>query len=132
MNDYIKAEFEFLSNNQKEILVALLTSFNYEGFEEEGDLLKAYIPAIRFDYDELEALAAKHNLSFSVCKVENENWNQLWESNFQPVIFNHSVFKTPWLAIRADFHPTIGFAEHEIIITPKMSFGTGHHTTHQW
>jgi ribosomal protein L11 methyltransferase len=129
MNDYIKAEFEFLSNNQKEILVALLTSLNYEGFEEEGDLLKAYIPAIRFDRNELETLAAKYDVSFSVSKVDNENWNQLWESNFAPVIFNHSVLKTPWLAIRAEFHQPIGFAEHEIIITPKMSFGTGHHAT---
>jgi ribosomal protein L11 methyltransferase len=129
MNDYIKAEFEFLSKNQKEILVALLTSYNYEGFEEEGDLLKAYIPTNRFDRNELDVLAAKFDLSFSVSKVGNENWNQLWESNFQPVIFNHSVLKTPWLAIRADFHQPIGFAEHEIIITPKMSFGTGHHAT---
>src|SRR4030095_10479493 len=129
MNDYIKAEFEFLNNNQKEILVALLTSYNYEGFEEEGDLLKAYIPTNRFDRNELDVLAAKFDLSFSVSKVGNENWNQLWESNFQPVIFNHSGLKTPWLAIRADFHEPIGFVEHEIIITPKMSFGTGHHAT---
>jgi len=129
MNDYIKVEFEFLSNDQKEMLVALLAEVDYEGFEEEGDLLKAYIPTSKFDEEVLQALVKKYNLSFSKSEIENKNWNQLWESNFQPVIINHPLSNTPWIAIRAHFHQPLNVGEFEIIITPKMSFGTGHHAT---
>jgi ribosomal protein L11 methyltransferase len=129
MADYIKAEFEFLSNEQKEMIIALLTEMNYEGFEEEGDLLKAYIFSDRYNEDELRTVANSHELSYTVTVIEDRNWNQIWESNFQPVIINHSIRDTPWVAIRADFHQPIRHVEHEIIITPKMSFGTGHHAT---
>ncbi len=129
MADYTKVEFEFLSNEQKEILIALLTAMNYEGFEEEGDLLKAYISSSYFDPGELRTFANDHNLSFSVTDVEDKNWNQLWESNFHPVVINHSIYNTPWVSVRAEFHEPIKNAEHVIIITPKMSFGTGHHAT---
>ena len=53
----------------------------------------------------------------------------MWESNFQPVIIDGFIRETPWVAIRAHFHEPIPDAEHEIVITPKMSFGTGHHAT---
>ena len=129
MADYIKVEFEFLDTGQKEIAIALLTEMNYESFEEEGDLLMAYISSTSFDSRELKAFADKYNVSFSTSEVENKNWNQLWESNFQPVIINHPIHNTAWVAIRADFHQPINDIEHEIIITPKMSFGTGHHAT---
>jgi ribosomal protein L11 methyltransferase len=129
VSDYIKVEFEFLSLEQKEILIALLSEMNYEGFEEEGDLLKAYISSNHFDQGGLKTIADNYNLSFSIAEVENKNWNQLWESDFQPVIVNHSTHNTQWVGIRADFHEPIKETEHEIIITPKMSFGTGHHAT---
>jgi len=129
MADFLKVEFEFLSKDQKEIIIALLAEMNYEGFEEEGDLLKAYISSSHFDPAELRTFANNHNLSFSVTEIENKNWNQLWESNFHPVIINQYMHNTPWAGIRADFHEPILNVEHEIIITPKMSFGTGHHAT---
>jgi ribosomal protein L11 methyltransferase len=102
---------------------------NYEGFEEEGDLLKAYIPSSLYEQSPLRKLADDHNISFSVSQIEDRNWNALWESNFRPVVINHSVSNTPWIAIRAAFHKPIENVEHEIIINPKMSFGTGHHPT---
>ncbi|HEV8285262.1 MAG TPA: 50S ribosomal protein L11 methyltransferase [Chitinophagaceae bacterium] len=129
MTDFLKVEFEFLSKEQKEIIIAFLTEMNYEGFEEEGDLLKAYVSSNLYDQNELKTLAAKHNLSFSITEIENKNWNQLWESKFDPVIIDDASHKAPWVAIRADFHKPIKNVEHEIIITPKMSFGTGHHAT---
>jgi len=129
MVDYIKVEFEFLNDEEKDILIALLTEMNYEGFEQEGDLLKAYISLDNFDESELKKIAASYNSSFSITKLENENWNSVWESNFQPVIINHSIYNTPWVAIRANFHKPINEVQHEIIIDPKMSFGTGHHPT---
>jgi ribosomal protein L11 methyltransferase len=128
MNDYIKLEFEFLSTDQKEILIALLAAMNYEGFEEEGDLVKAYVTLSDFDDGALQTLVRDYNVSCSISKIENKNWNSIWESQFRPVIIHHPN-NGAWVAIRADFHQSITTAAHEIIITPKMSFGTGHHPT---
>jgi len=129
MTDYIQVEFEYLSNEEKEVVIALLSEMNYEGFEEEGDLLKAYIPSNLFEEDELKNFSKEHHLSFSVLMLENRNWNEEWESNFHPVIIDHPFKNLPSVVVRAGFHEPIKNAEHEIIITPKMSFGTGHHAT---
>jgi hypothetical protein len=70
MADYIKAEFEFLSNEQKEMIIALLTEMDYEGFEEEGDLLNAYIPSGLYNEDELRTLANNYKLSYTVTEIK--------------------------------------------------------------
>lgn len=129
MSEYIQVGFEFLSDELKEIAIALLSEIDYEGFEEEGDLLKGFVPATLFSEKKLTAITHKLDLSCSIKRVEEENWNALWESNFKPVTINHPIYNTPWVAVRASFHEPIKNAEHEIIITPKMSFGTGHHAT---
>jgi ribosomal protein L11 methyltransferase len=129
MDDYSQIEFEHLNTGQKEIIIALLIEMNYEGFEEEDDLLKAFIPSAIYDEKKLKTFCKNHKLSFSVSKLENKNWNTHWETNFQPVIINQSINDTPWVAIRAAFHESIRDVKHELIITPKMSFGTGHHAT---
>jgi ribosomal protein L11 methyltransferase len=129
MNEFIKIEFEFLSDEQKELLIALLSEMNYEGFEEEGDLLKAYIPSRLYNETDVRNLVDTHQLSFTLTELENKNWNQLWESSFHPVIIDHPVTDKPWVGIRAEFHEPLNNVEHEIIITPRMSFGTGHHVT---
>lgn len=123
MTDYIQVEFEDLTNVQIDIIIALLIEINYEGFEEEGGLVRAYIPSKDFEEEKLKAIAEDQHLSFSVTEVEKRNWNQLWESNFDPVFIDNFV------AIRAEFHQPVKNVKHEIIITPKMSFGTGHHAT---
>jgi ribosomal protein L11 methyltransferase len=129
MADYIKIEFEHLNSDQKDIIIALLTDLNYEGFEEDDDLLKAYIPSRIYDENKLKTFGKNHKLSFSVSKLEDKNWNRQWESTFQPVIIGRSIDNVPWVAIRAAFHQSIRDIKHELIITPKMSFGTGHHAT---
>jgi len=129
MANYIEIEFEHLLNQRKEIIIALLTEMNYEGFEEKDDLLKAFIPIANYDENKMKTFAKEQKLSFSVSKLEDKNWNAYWESNFKPVIINHSIDDVPWVAIRAAFHEAITNIEHELIITPKMSFGTGHHAT---
>lgn len=129
MPDYIKIEFEFLSDEQKAIVVAILSEMGYEGFEEEGDLLSAYISSPLYDENELRNFGNVHRFSFSVTKIESKNWNQEWESNFHPVTINHAVDHSPFVGIRADFHEPLNNVKYEIIITPKMSFGTGHHAT---
>jgi ribosomal protein L11 methyltransferase len=129
MSDYIKIEFEFLSNEQKEIVIALLSEMDYEGFEEDGDLLKAYISSVLYDEEQLKKFSHDHGFSFSISKVKTKNWNREWESNFHPVIIDDAAHDMPVAGIRADFHEPLRNVGHEIIITPKMSFGTGHHAT---
>jgi len=129
MADYTQIEFEHVSTAQKEIIIALLSEMKYEGFEEVEDLLKAFIPSAFYDENELTTFCERHGLFFSRSKVEDKNWNTHWESNFHPVIIGHSIDNKPWVAVRAMFHEPIVNASHELIITPKMSFGTGHHAT---
>jgi len=129
MSNYIKVEFEHLNIEQKDIIIALLAEMNYDGFEENDDVLKAFIPSNIYDENKLKAFSKDRKLFFSVSKLENKNWNTHWETNFQPVIINHSINSTPWVAIRAAFHESIRDIKYELIITPKMSFGTGHHAT---
>src|SRR5579875_1868909 len=109
------------NEEQQEILVSQLSEFEAVGFEQTENFLIAYFNEISFkSYDVIELLKG---YSFHVTTIEEKNWNEVWESNFQPVIVNN------FCAIRAEFHEPIKNVEHEIIITPKMSFGTGHHAT---
>ena len=107
----------------QEVLVALLGELGYEGFEQQDELLKAYIPEPRFQREALEELLGRYGLTYEQQRLEERNWNEEWEKNFQPVVVDD------FCAIRAHFHTPIPGVEHELVITPKMSFGTGHHAT---
>lgn len=120
---YKEVLFTDISQEMMEILVAALSELQYEGFEEEEDRLKAFIPEASFNQGPLDQLCAQLKVSCSVTILPDTNWNEVWESNFQPVIVED------FCAIRADFHEPQKNVQHEIIITPKMSFGTGHHPT---
>ena len=121
--DYIKITFADLQPEQKEILIAQLADAGYEGFEEKDSSLDAFINSISFDKIIVNEISFKYQTPYTKEKIAETNWNQVWESNFEPVIVNDYV------AIRADFHKPITNTKFEIVITPKMSFGTGHHAT---
>ena len=121
--DYIKLTFADLQPEQKEILVAQLADAGYEGFEEKENSLDAFIRKKNFDTALLNEIAFKYQTPYSLEKIAETNWNQIWESNFEPVIVDDYV------AVRAGFHKPITTTKFEIVITPKMSFGTGHHAT---
>jgi ribosomal protein L11 methyltransferase len=123
MANYIQIEFQNISSEQSDLLVAQLNEIGFSGFEEEENNLKAFIPANDFTEVTVKEIAASQSISFTQSVIEETNWNAVWESNFQPVIVDDFV------GIRADFHEPIIGVEHEIVITPKMSFGTGHHAT---
>lgn len=123
MANYIQIEFQNISAEQSDVLLAQLSSIGFEGFEEGENSLKAFIPSGEFDEALLKEITSAHNLSFTQSTIKETNWNAVWESNFDPVIVEDFV------GIRADFHEPIKGVEHEILITPKMSFGTGHHAT---
>jgi ribosomal protein L11 methyltransferase len=106
---------------QQEILISELSELDATGFEQTDTHLLAYFEEGDFkSYDVNELLK---NYLFHLTTLPKQNWNALWESNFEPVVVDD------FCAIRADFHQPIKNIQHEIIITPKMSFGTGHHAT---
>lgn len=109
-----------------EILIARLAESDFESFEETNDDLNAYI---RKDLDNekfvTEQIREMHEAKISYLKyeVEQQNWNSIWESNFNPILVDGKCY------IRAEFHQPKPEIPYEIIIQPKMSFGTGHHQT---
>lgn len=123
MKDHIQIEFQHITSEQSDILLAQLSSIGFEGFEEEENSLKAFILTNDFNEESLNEIATFNQLEYSKTELKETNWNAVWESNFQPVIVDEFV------GIRADFHEPIMGVEHEILVTPKMSFGTGHHAT---
>ena len=104
-------------------LIASLCALDYEGFEQKEDSILAYIPLLNFDENGLNILLSKYNLSYSLSIINKINWNAVWENNFQPILIANR------LSVRADFHSPIQNVSQELIITPRMSFGTGHHAT---
>lgn len=123
MATYIQLSFQNITPNQSDILIAQLSEIGFDGFQEEEQHLKAFIPASDLDEVAVNEIVNRLNIPFIKSTIEETNWNAVWESNFQPVVVDDFV------AIRANFHAAATGVEHEIVITPKMSFGTGHHAT---
>ena len=97
-----------------------------ESFQEEDDALHVYHPADHFSDEQeqcIKDLARKYKLPLKRSTIQHQNWNKLWESNFE------SILVGDFCGIRADFHPPLTEVKHEIIINPQMAFGTGHHAT---
>ena len=112
-----------------EILVAALSEIGFESFMEEEKIVLAYIPLSSEDLVAIDAalnsFKTKEDLRFdwSRMNIKHQNWNEVWESNFEPVYIENS------LSIVAPFHDASSRKNHVIEIDPKMSFGTGHHQT---
>ena len=151
--EYIQIAFDFDSQDQFEMLVAQLSALGFEGFNEEESATginngvgmssilgtsaglgegaghcKTFILSTEYIDNnieiELNKIFNQNNLTYLKSIIKEENWNAIWESNFEPVRVGDFV------GIRANFHPHFDPpVQHEINITPKMSFGTGHHGT---
>ncbi len=122
MKKFFKIQIEINSSEESDILIAHLSENNYYAFEEENNWLNAYVTEEDFDEQKLKEIF-HGKTGFTKNIIEEENWNQQWESGLQPVVINNFV------AIRPSFHEAINNVTHDLIITPKMSFGTGHHAT---
>jgi len=110
------------------VLISLLAMEGFEGFTEGDDSVTAYISPQDADLFTPEHVLAKMaalgtSITFQVTTVEERNWNDLWERNYDPVYVDREV------QIRAPFHPELEGFTYNLIIEPKMSFGTGHHFT---
>lgn len=120
--------FEMGEGEERDILIAQLTDSGFEGFEELPGCLLAYINPEPDEIDLLENEIKSFGIPFSYTTIESRNWNQEWESDFKPVTIPDTK-GNPFVHLRASFHqPGTGMI-YELIITPRMSFGTGHHAT---
>ncbi len=122
---YIQVTIGIEKQELKDIIIALLENISYEGFEEQENSIIAFVPGSDYDEAQLKSLLENFDLSFTTKTIEPQNWNAQWEANFQPVIVEN------FCTIRAGFHRIQVDTPYEIVITPKMSFGTGHHATTQ-
>jgi ribosomal protein L11 methyltransferase len=112
---------------QQDLLINALGEIGFDTFEELDFGFKAYIPATDFNQQLLnETLFPYRDMfafSYEATLIPQKNWNEVWESNFEPIEIGNKIF------VRATFHEPKPEFEYEIVIDPKMAFGTGHHQT---
>lgn len=127
--DYYELFFttEPVGGYQQDLLINALGEIGFDTFEEVDFGFKAYIQFDLFDQVKLNELLSGFRDVFSFRYESNivpqKNWNELWESNFEPITITDQIF------VRATFHQPRANFPYEIVIDPKMAFGTGHHQT---
>jgi ribosomal protein L11 methyltransferase len=128
--DYIEVSFEInpVSSEYREIIAALLGEIDFESFADTKQGLQAYIQLPLFNEDTMNETLSPikslfENFNFSITTIKEQNWNAEWEKNFDPIHIGSMC------RIRAPFHSSEGNFTYDLIIEPKMSFGTGHHAT---
>lgn len=130
MNDYREVRFNITpcSEDAGDLLAAFLGDIGYETFVPDATGLTAYVPEAMWSKDALDAIINDFPMEVSITAkdafVEGRDWNSEWERNyFQPIIVGNKC------VIHSTFHHDIPKAEYDIVIDPKMAFGTGHHAT---
>ena len=126
--EYVGVKFNLIDKGEvSDIIIALLDNLGYDMFEENENELNAFIPSIKFDLKQIQKLIIEtevlNSVSFSTEILKHKNWNAVWESNYDPILIADKVY------IRAPFHSPNNATDFELVIQPKMSFGTGHHDT---
>jgi len=129
-NDYVQYKIrvsngtEIALEERQEIIISQISDMPFESFEQEENLIFAYVPInndLPDTVDYIKTLDGVNEVERTI--IKGENWNKIWEESFEPITINNQVI------VRAPFHLVENNYTHEIIIEPKMSFGTGHHST---
>jgi ribosomal protein L11 methyltransferase len=116
-----------VSPDYADILTAELAELGFESFVETDEGLNAYITEPDFDEEAVRDVIAKYAdqtaIAYTVTSLEKRNWNAEWEQSYQPIEVANTV------RVRASFHEPNHSFKYDLVINPKMSFGTGHHET---
>lgn len=125
--EYIELSVNISDEQQGEILTALLSDYPFEAFDGDDSQIRAYAQKSEYAMcqNEVEQLLMQQQVSYSVVAIEQQNWNAEWESEWEAV----DVDAERPLRIRAAHHEPAGEGVLDVVIAPRMSFGTGHHTT---
>lgn len=130
MHDYVKVRIEPdpCDETITDLLAAFLADEEFESFEPDKNGLTAYVRKDSYRREAVENILQEFpiaaNFSFNDTIIEGEDWNKQWEQNyFKPILIDDK------LVVRSSFHQDFPKASLEIIIDPKMAFGTGHHST---
>ena len=110
-----------------DLLMAQLGDLGFDSFCESETGFEAYIPSKDYQSEVLNQLELPFEgvqLTFEAEAIPDQNWNKVWEENFfQPIVIGQDC------VIRSSFHPPVDGVKYDILIDPKMAFGTGHHST---
>ena len=129
-SDYVEVDFEFrpLDADEMDILCALLAEFDFDSFESTDKGVKAYVNADCFDESSIATAVSLYSfhsrIKWTVKTVKAEDWNREWEQNgFSPIVIGDDC------VVHATYHTGYPKCAYDIVINPKMSFGSGHHET---
>lgn len=128
--DYIAVHFTLAPVNEtvSDVLAALLADPGFESFSACSDGLLAYVPAARFNEQQMKELVPDvlygSSISYRWERIPGQDWNHEWEKHyFEPIVIGEAC------VIHSSFHTDYPAAAFDIVIDPKMAFGTGHHET---
>ena len=131
MNDYTKVKFAVTPNEEMatDVLAALLAEIGFESFVPEDEGMSAYVPQALYNEENIANVVAEFpiegfEITYDCQFIEGEDWNAQWEKNyFQPIVLGEEC------VIHSTFHTDVPKARYDILIDPKMAFGTGYHQT---
>jgi ribosomal protein L11 methyltransferase len=128
--EYIEVNFQIQPFEEyvTDVLISELGEIGFNSFEPNEDGVNAYI--IQTDFNEadlkkmLDNFPLEASIDYKITKIESKNWNEEWEKNyFEPIVIGNEC------VIHSSFHKQVPTADFDIVIDPKMAFGTGHHET---